>query len=175
MTQPRAGGTTPINALPYPGPGDPVAQGAANIQALATKLDPLVIPPSYRIRNSTASIAISNNVWTILTLAAGEESFAGTDLATSGHGLLVNRAGLYQVDLMVTWGTIFSGVLGLIGVGSLSVVPSAFYRSSGPGQNQTGSWPMTFAAGDTIYGYVSQASGAAVNVTSRRIAARRIG
>jgi hypothetical protein len=41
-----AGGTTPIWALPYPSPSDPVAAGAANIQALAEATERALTPLS---------------------------------------------------------------------------------------------------------------------------------
>lgn len=55
--QPRAG-TTPDRALPYPSPTDPVAQGAANIQALANAIDPLL--GATRIAEALLTVAASS-------------------------------------------------------------------------------------------------------------------
>jgi len=41
IATPLAGGTTSLG-IPYPGASDPVAQGAANMQAMATKIDSLL-------------------------------------------------------------------------------------------------------------------------------------
>jgi hypothetical protein len=55
--------TTPKHALPYPLPTEPVNQGAANFQALATKLDSeYLIPPggaagAYLAKSSAADFA----------------------------------------------------------------------------------------------------------------------
>jgi len=178
----RAGGTTP-GGLPYPAPTDPVAQGAAAIQALATAVDALVFPKDYRAITGTSTVTISTGVWTKVGVwLAAEPGAVGSGITSSANGLQLLVPGVYLLSAMVEWAGGSSGGRRLMGFGTAAAASAgAFYRNSvitpdTSAVDQTyseviyvdaasvGSWSL----------WVNQNTAATLNLANRRFAARRI-
>lgn len=170
------GGTT-SGGLPYPAASDPVNQGAAAIQALATAIDPYLLG-SYRIHNATDTVTVGTGVWSGIGIKTLEAN-SGTDIAASGNGMVAARAGMYQVDLSIQCGN-GNATAVMIGVGvNAATGPLSTMRSSlnpgGAGLVLLYSGPVRLAANDTIGGMVNHNATSSLTFTNRRLSLHRIG
>ena len=101
------GGVTTRAKLPYPSGTDKVRSGAANIQALAVALDPLVFR-DYRSHIDTTSVPVSSAVFTKISTPTLDEGSPNTQMSDGTNGIYV-PAGLYQCDVMIRWATNATG------------------------------------------------------------------
>lgn len=104
------GANTP-GGIPYPLPTDPVANGAANMQAMATFLDPAEIC-LYRAENTNVSTGawgttgFTSTPWTV-----------GTGITPVAGGVNVAAAGRYRVEACATFAANSAGTRRGIAVG----------------------------------------------------------
>ena len=175
----RAGASTPLAHLPYPDPTDPVNQGAAAIQALATALDaPTSILGQYRIHNATDSVSIGTGAWSGVK-TSNPESWAGTDLAASGNGILVNRAGLYAVDVMIQSAVAGSTTTITVGCAKAGDAgPTGFNRASiftgGAGISHKATFLVRAAVGDVWQIFVTHNNASNLAFNNRRLGMVRL-
>ena len=172
----RAGGSTPAG-LPYPLPSEPVQQGAAAIQALATALDPYLIG-SYRIHNATDTVTVGTGVWSGIGIKTLESS-GGADIVASGNGFAVTRAGLYEVHLTIQCGNGNATSVSIgVAVGAANGPGSTMRSSTNPGGASLlilYSGLVRLAANDTIGAMISHNATGTLTFTNRRISLRRVG
>lgn len=110
--------TTPIYALPYPVPTDPVAQGDQQIKALADRIETVfhdldVPPPAGSdptppavcklIRTTAQSCANATDV-PVTWQAAAWDSAPGGAAQYSNAGFVCRKAGIYRVTAFWPWG-----------------------------------------------------------------------
>jgi hypothetical protein len=170
------GASTP-GGLPYPSPTDPVYQGAAAIQALATAIDG-ILAGSYRIHNNTDTVTVGTGVWSGIGIKALETA-GGSDIVASGNGFAVTKAGLYEVHLSIQCGN-GNATAVMIGVGVNGATgPLATQRSStnpgGAGLVILYSGLVRLAVNDTIGAMVNHNASTSLTFTNRRMSLQRVG
>jgi hypothetical protein len=172
----RAGGATP-GGLPYPLPTEPVAQGAAAIQALALALDPY-LAGSYRIHNALDTVTVSSGPWSGIGIKT-VETFQGSEIVASGNGFAVTRAGLYDVALSIQCGNANATAVTIgVGVNAANGPGSTMRASTNPGGAGLVilyAGLVRLAAGDTIGAMVSHNASTTLTFTNRRFSLRRVG
>jgi hypothetical protein len=178
------GASTPLANLPYPSPTDPVYQGAAAIQALATALDALVFPRDYRAINGTTSVSVSTGVWTKVGgwNTTAEAGSVGTGITSSANGLQLNQPGVYLLTAMVEWAGGSAGGRRILGFGPASGAAAGAYYRAGAITPDTSALDQTYA--ETLYvdaasvglwqPWVNQNTAATLALANRRFTARRI-
>jgi hypothetical protein len=176
----RAGGTTPVAGLPYPGPDDPVYQGAAAIQALATAVDPLVNSRGWRSQSDTSSVTIPTAVWTKVHTNTQDDA-GGSGLLYNNGGMTISIGGLYTVEGQVNWNAAGAGGTRIVGValqaGSGPLGSDPKQGAGGPvsvSMIQSVAATKRYAAGTVIHLWVYQSSGANLTILDRRLTVRRV-
>lgn len=157
-------GVTP-SGLPYPASSDPVANGAANIQALAEAIDTYQGGAGLQSNTAGNGPTLPSGVWTLVyfyTPLAPPRGDAVT--VTNEYTLTINRAGLYYVFGHTEWaaaagGRAFqvtrNGANGTRTPVSQNVPPGSGTR---PYLSASAMWEL--AAGDVLTMYAWQDSGA---------------
>jgi hypothetical protein len=99
---------TPIRGLPYPAATDPVAQGAAAIQALATELDKR--QQSIRVSVSNIAMPAGGALQLVNFTSATWLDWAGWNASPYPHAVTVLYPGRYRVSVDTQYNSQSGGV-----------------------------------------------------------------
>lgn len=158
--------------IPYPAPTDPVSQGAANMAAIATFLD----PAETLIYRSGGQNAVTNT-WTMAGGFSATRFTKGAGLTFTAAGIQVAAAGRYRCE---AWAVIPAGAgqrrgiaagltTGMLATDAQVLEPPAGGASNALTISQTISAP----AGGVITLYMYQDSGATLVATNISLSVQR--
>jgi len=167
------GASTPAAGLPYPAATDPVYQGAAAIQALATALDPLVAS-RYGVLTRNPGPSIGSGAGYVEMVMSTTEKLLGV-VNTSGR-LIAPVTGLYHVEVRGTCPSVTGAAVTTYCTFAAYVngaVDARCLVSFHP--DQINNWQgyasaLTLNAGDAVSMCCQQNTGAAVTVANLRVA-----